>query len=257
MTALPFLRDHGKIQPGHHVLTNGASGAVGSSAVQLARSFGANVTGVCGPANAALVRSLGADTVIDYTQEDFTRTAPTYDLILDTVGNGSFARSKAVLKPGGVYVTTVLTLASYPHMLWTARIGNKRAIIAYSNFRPASEKASDLHILRSLVEAGMLRPVIDRCFPLAQAAERTGASKRGARRATWSSRWSTRTDAQHSGAVGGEERADGAIKALGCWMANTSAEVSAAIAGQTADHAPGNLRETLSPGWNILRTGAY
>ena len=90
---------------------------------------------------------------------------------IDTVGNGSFSRSKGALKPGGVYVTTVLTLAIYPHMLWTAKIGNKRAIIAYSNFRPASEKANDLLVLKSLVEAGTLKPVIDQCFLMAQAAE--------------------------------------------------------------------------------------
>jgi NADPH:quinone reductase-like Zn-dependent oxidoreductase len=171
LTALPFLRDHGRIQPGHNVLINGASGAVGSSAVQLARSFGAEVTGVCSPTNVALVQSLGADTVIDYTNEDFTQTGQTYDLVLDTVGNSSFSRIKEVLKPGGIYVTTVLTATIYPQMLLTARIGNKRAIIAYSNFRPASEKANDLLVLKSLVEAGTLKPVIDQCFPLAEAAE--------------------------------------------------------------------------------------
>jgi threonine dehydrogenase-like Zn-dependent dehydrogenase len=94
LTALPFLRDQGKLQPGHHVLINGASGAVGSSAVQLAKSFGAAVTGVCGPMNVALVRPLGADTVIDYTKADFTQPVQTYDLIFDTVGNGSFSRCK-------------------------------------------------------------------------------------------------------------------------------------------------------------------
>jgi len=171
LTALPFLRDQGKIQPGDHVLINGASGAVGSSAVQLAKSFGAVVTGVCGPLNVDLVRSLGADTVIDYSQEDFTQAGQTYDLILDMVGNGSFSRSKGVLQPGGNYVTTVLTPTIYPHMLWTAKVGNKRAIITYSNFRPAREKANDLRILTSLVEAGTLKPVIDQCFPLTQAAE--------------------------------------------------------------------------------------
>ena len=171
LTALPFLRDQGKIQPGHHVLINGASGAVGSSAVQLAKAFGAIVTGVCSTANVELVRSLGADTVIDYTKSDFTQTGQTYDLIFDTVGNGSFSRGKGVLKPGGIYVTTVLTLAIYPHMLWTAKIGDKRAIIAYSNFRPASEKAKDLLVLKALVEAGSLKPIIDRCFPMDQTVE--------------------------------------------------------------------------------------
>jgi NADPH:quinone reductase-like Zn-dependent oxidoreductase len=171
LTALPFLRDQGKVQSGHHVLINGASGAVGASAVQLAKAFGAIVTGVCSTANVELVRSLGADTVIDYTKADFTQTGQTYDLVFDTVGNGSFSHCKGVLKPGGIYVTTVLTLAIYPQMLWTAKIGNKRAIIAYSNFRPASEKAKDLLVLKSLVEAGTLKPVIDQCFPMAQAAE--------------------------------------------------------------------------------------
>ena len=171
LTALPFLRDRGKIQPGHHVLINGASGAVGTSAVQLAKSFGADVTGVCGPMNVDLVRTLGADTVIDYTKADFTQMGQSYDLIFDTVGNQSFSRGKGVLNPGGVYVTTVLTLAIYPHMLWTAKIGDKRAIIAYSNFRPSSEKAKDLLVLKALVEAGTLKPVIDQCFPMTQAAE--------------------------------------------------------------------------------------
>jgi NADPH:quinone reductase-like Zn-dependent oxidoreductase len=171
LTALPFLRDQGKIQPGHHVLINGASGAVGSAAVQLAKAFGAIVTGVCSTANVELVRSLGADTVIDYTKADFTQTGQTYDLIFDTVGNGSFSRSKGVLKPGGIYVTTVLTLAIYPHMLWTAKIGDKRAIIAYSNYRPASEKAKDLLVLKELTEAGSLKPIIDRCFPMDQTVE--------------------------------------------------------------------------------------
>ena len=171
LTALPFLRDQGKIQPGHHVLINGASGAVGASAVQLAKAFGAIVTGVCSTANVELVRSLGADTVIDYTKADFTQTEQTYDLIFDTVGNGSFSRCKGVLKPGGIYLTTVLTLAIYPHMLWTAKIGDKRAIIAYSNFRPASEKAKDLLVLKELTEAGSLKPIIDRCFPMDQTVE--------------------------------------------------------------------------------------
>ena len=135
------------------------------------RAFGAIVTGVCSTANVELVRSLGADTVIDYTKADFTQTGQTYDLIFDTVGNSSFSRCKGVLKPGGIYLTTVLTLAIYPHMLWTAKIGDKRAIIAYSNFRPASEKAKDLLVLKALTEAGSLKPIIDRCFPMDQTVE--------------------------------------------------------------------------------------
>ena len=171
LTALPFLRDRGKLQPGDHVLINGASGAVGASAVQLAKAFGAQVTAVCGPRNVELVKSLGADAVIDHTREDFTRLGQTYDLIFDTVGTSSFARSTGSLTPEGIYLTTVLALATYPQMLWTAKRGGKRAIIAFSNFRPAREKANDLGVLAALTEAGTLRPVIDGYYSLAQAAE--------------------------------------------------------------------------------------
>ena len=139
--------------------------------MQLAKSFGANVTGVCGPTNVDLVRALGADTVIDYTKEDFTQNGQTYDLILDTVGSISFSRCKGSLKHGGIYLTTVLTLAMYPQMLWTSKIGSKKARIAFSNFRPASEKTADLLVLKELTEAGKLRPVIDGCYPMEQVAE--------------------------------------------------------------------------------------
>jgi NADPH:quinone reductase-like Zn-dependent oxidoreductase len=171
LTALPFLRDQGKMQPGHHVLINGASGAVGSSAVQLAKAFGAEVTAVCGSSNLELVRSLGADTVIDYRQQDFTQSGQTYDMIFDTVGNRSFAQCRSSLRDEGIYVTTILTLAAYPQMLWTTRFGRKKARIAFSNFRPAREKVEDLLVLTTLTATGKLIPVIDRRFPMAQAAE--------------------------------------------------------------------------------------
>ena len=170
-TALYFLRDKANIQSGQSVLINGASGSVGTAAVQLARYFGANVSGVCSTANLELVKSLGADTVIDYTKEDFTKTGQTYDIIFDAVGKSSFSRCRSSLTPSGVYLTTVPSLAIYPQMLWTSKIGGKRAIIAAAGLRPSSEKTKGLVFLKELIEAGEITPVIDRSYPLKQTAE--------------------------------------------------------------------------------------
>lgn len=171
LTALPFLRDKGKIERGQTVLINGASGAVGTSAVQLAKYFGAVVTGVCSTTNVELVRSLGADEVIDYTREDFTGTDETYDIIFDAVGKSSFSRCRGALKPGGIYLTTVPTPAIAWQMLWTSKVGGKRAVFAATGLRPAKEKAKDLLFLKELCEAGALKPVIDRRYPMEQAAD--------------------------------------------------------------------------------------
>ena len=171
LTALPFLRDNGNIQKGQKVLINGASGSIGTFAVQLARYYGAEVTGVCSTTNLELVKSLGANRVIDYTQEDFTQNGQTYDIIFDTVGKSSFSKCKNALKPGGIYLTTVITPVILPQMLWTSKIGSKKAIIAFTGLRPASEKTKDLIFLNELIEAGKIKVVIDRHYPLAQAAE--------------------------------------------------------------------------------------
>jgi NADPH:quinone reductase-like Zn-dependent oxidoreductase len=171
LTALPFLRDNGKVERGQRVLINGASGAVGTSAVQIARYFGAHVIGVCSTTNVELVKSLGADEVIDYTREDFTRTGQTYDVIFDAAGKSSFSRCRGSLTPGGIYLTTVPTLAIIPQMLWTSKIGRKRAIIAFTGLRAAKEKAKDLVVLRELCEAGKLKPVIGGRYRLEQTAE--------------------------------------------------------------------------------------
>ena len=171
LTALPFLRDQGKIQRGHRILINGASGAVGASAVQLAKAFGADVTGVCGPTNVELVRSLGADTVIDYTRKTLPSTGQTYDIIFDAVGKSSFSRCKGSLKSGGVYLATVPSLALYAHVLWTAKLGGKKARVAATGLRPPSEKAKDLRYLSDLTEAGTLKPTVDRSYPMAQVAD--------------------------------------------------------------------------------------
>ena len=171
LTALPFLRDTGNIQSGQKVLIYGASGSVGTAAVQLASYFGAEVTGVCSTTNLELVKSLGADKVIDYTKEDFTKSGQTYDIIFDTVGKFSFSRGKSSLKQRGVYLEAALTPAILPQMLWTSKIGSKKAMIAFTGLRPASERSKDLIILKELIEAGKFQAVIDRRYPLEQIAE--------------------------------------------------------------------------------------
>ena len=171
LTALPFLRDKGRIQSGQSVLINGASGAVGTGAVQLAKHFGAEVTGVCSTKHLDLVRSLGADEVIDYTTQDFTGTGETYDIIFDAVGKSSFSRCRGSLKEHGVYLTTVPSLAIFPQMLWTSKIGSRRAAIALTGLRPPREKVKDLVLCGELMGTGDIRPVIDRSYRLEQAAE--------------------------------------------------------------------------------------
>ena len=171
LTALPFLRDKGHIQNGQKILVNGASGSVGTAAVQLGKYFGAEVTGVCGTANVELVKSLGADKVIDYSKEDFSKSGQTYDIIFDAVGKSSFSRCKSSLKQGGVYLTTFPSPAILLQALWTARIGGKRAKFAATGLRSASEKIKDLIFLKGLVEAGKFKSVLDKRYPLEQTAE--------------------------------------------------------------------------------------
>ncbi len=171
LTALPFLRDKGKIQSGQTVLIYGASGSVGTAAVQLARYFGAKVTGVCSTANLEWVKSLGADHVIDYTQEDFSENGKTYDIIFDTVGKIPFTECKGSLKDDGIYLTTVPTPAIMLQALWTAKSGSKRAKFVAAGLRPAREKIKDLVFLTELIEAGKIKAIIDRCYPLEQMAE--------------------------------------------------------------------------------------
>jgi len=171
LTALPFLRDGGQIRSGQKVLVNGASGAVGTYAVQLAKYFGAEVTGVCSTRNLELVKSLGAEEVIDYTQEDFTKNGLTYDIIFDAVAKSSFSRCKNSLTPEGVYLLTVPGLPILLQMLWTSRIGRKKAKIMFASMRPPGEKTKDLTFLKELSEAGKIKAVIDRRYPLEQTAE--------------------------------------------------------------------------------------
>lgn len=164
-TALFFLRDKGKTQRGEKVLVIGASGSIGTYAVQLAKHLGAAVTGVCSGRNADLVRSLGADDVIDYTREDFTGSGRRYDVVFDTVGRSSFAACRGSLTTAGRYLATT-GLVNYPLAAWTAVRRGPRVITGMS-----VEKTAALAFLRDLIEAGRLRIVIDRRYPLAQAVD--------------------------------------------------------------------------------------
>lgn len=165
ITALHFLRK-GKIQSGQKVLIYGASGSVGTFAVQLAKHFGADVTGVCSTANVELVKSLGADRVIDYTKEDFTRLGDTYDIIFDTVGKSPLSASLRSLKTGGSYLQAAAGPGLLVRTLWAAKRSDKAAVGG-----TAFPKAEDLNYLNELVEAGKIRPVIDRSYPLEQMVE--------------------------------------------------------------------------------------
>ena len=171
LTALPFLRDKGNIQSGQTVLIYGASGSVGAAAVQLAKYYGTEVTGVCSTTNLEWVKSLGADQVIDYTQEDFTKNGKTYDIIFDTVGKCSFYKCKDALTDEGIFLTTVPTPTGILNaILPTKRSGKKVGFMA-AGLRSAREKIKDLVFLTELIEAGKIKPVIDRCYPLEQIAE--------------------------------------------------------------------------------------
>lgn len=165
-TALRFLRNKGKLARGEKVLIVGASGAVGSAAVQLAKHFGAQVTGVCGPTNVALVKSIGADRVIDYTREDFTRGGERYDVILVTAGALPFSRCKDSLTERG---RLLLVVAGLPEMLeipWAALTSRKKVFAG-----PVEGTAEDLALLEQLAQSGAFKPVIDRCFPLERIVE--------------------------------------------------------------------------------------
>ena len=177
LTALHFLRDKARLQPGQKVLVYGASGGVGTAAVQLARYFGAHVSGVCSTANLELVKSLGAETVFDYTREDFTASEETYDIIFDTVGKTSFAHCRPSLKEQGVYLATVFRLPDLAQMLWTSLVGGRRILCSV-----APDGMDDLPLLGELVEAGKFRAVIDRRYPLEQAAEAHRYAEQGHKR---------------------------------------------------------------------------
>jgi NADPH:quinone reductase-like Zn-dependent oxidoreductase len=172
-TALQALRDKARIQAGHEVLINGASGGVGTFAVQIAKSFGATVTGVCSTRNVDIVRSLGADEVVDYTRDDITRTGRRFDVIFDIAGNHSLRACRRMLKPTGTYVLVGAPKGRWvrpvPRLLNTvvlSLVGRRRMVGFLAN-----ANKSDLLALKELLEAGKLRPVIDRRYTLSEVPE--------------------------------------------------------------------------------------
>jgi NADPH:quinone reductase-like Zn-dependent oxidoreductase len=176
-TALQLLRDHGKVQPGQRVLINGASGGVGTFAVQIARAFGAEVTGVCSTGNVEMVRSIGADHVIDYTREDFTRGGQRYDFILDNVGNHSLSDTRRVLSPTGRLQSNNGTSGGR----WFGTTGTviKTAVVSRFVRQQAGPSIKfpnreDLVALKELIEAGKVTPVIDGTYPLSGTPEAIG-----------------------------------------------------------------------------------
>jgi NADPH:quinone reductase-like Zn-dependent oxidoreductase len=171
MTALPFLRDAARLRSGQRILINGASGSVGSAAVQIAHGLGAHVTAVCSEANAELVRSIGADDVVDYAREDFTSAQNRYDVIFDAVGKSSFVRARRALTGNGIYLTTVPTLAIMVRRAITANSTRKRAGIVFAGLLSTAEAKRNIAEISALVTAGTIVPVIDRTFPVAEIAE--------------------------------------------------------------------------------------
>lgn len=184
LTALQGLRDTGHLRPGQKVLINGAAGGLGTFAVQIAKSLGAQVTAVCSTRNVAMVQSLGADLVIDYTQEDFTQAGIQYDLLLDNVGNRTLSALRRALTPHGR-----CALAGAPKELWAVFARLLQAYV-WSPFLPqkftffiAKVKKDDLATLSELMKSGKVTPVIDKCYPLSAAAEAIAYVEQGHARA--------------------------------------------------------------------------
>jgi NADPH:quinone reductase-like Zn-dependent oxidoreductase len=165
LTALNLLRKV-NIQSGQRVLIIGASGSIGSAAVQLAKFYEAQVTGICGTPRLEYVKALGADNVIDYTKEDFTQNSESYDLIFDILGKSSFLQCKSKLKKSGIYLLASFKLPQLLQMLRTRFIGEKKVICAMSG-----EKREDIYLIKELLEAGKIKAIIDRSYTLGQTVE--------------------------------------------------------------------------------------
>ena len=174
ISALYFLKIKGNIQREQRVLINGASGGVGVFAVQLGKYFGTEVTGVCSTKNVDLVKSLGADRVIDYTKEDFTKEKnQKYDIIFDAVGKSTFSKCKKILKNGGVYLHTVPSYKLFIQMFWTSKFGKKKVVTGIA------DNGNDLVLLKELVETNKLQVIIDRTYPLEQVVDAHAYADKG------------------------------------------------------------------------------
>jgi NADPH:quinone reductase-like Zn-dependent oxidoreductase len=173
--ALQGLRDAGQIAPGQHVLVNGASGGLGTFAVQIAKAYEAEVTGVCSTRNLDMVRSLGTDHIIDYTREDFTQTGQRYDLIFDVVAVRTFPDCVRALKPRGIYVTTAFSPLLALAGLWYSMIGNRKMV----PLPPKPPNKTDLVLMKELLEAGKVTPVIDRRYTLRELPDALRYLKKG------------------------------------------------------------------------------
>lgn len=171
LTSINFLQELADIRPGQRVLINGASGSLGTAAVQIARYLGAEVTGVCSARNTGLVLSLGAHHVIDYAQTDFTQSDEAYDIIYDTVGKSSFTACRKALTPSGQYLSPVMKGRLLWDMLWTGINGKQKAKFAASGLKKAPELRTLLQTLIAIWQEGKLRAIIDRQYPLERAAE--------------------------------------------------------------------------------------
>lgn len=171
ITVMNFLKGLGKIQKNHKVLINGASGGLGTFAIQIAKHFGGEVTGVCSTNNVALVKFLGADNVIDYTIADFTKSGEQYDIIFDTVGKRSFSECKNSLTKNGVYLSAVLDLTLFMEMIWTSLFSGKKVKSSATGMLPVQERLNYFIELKELLETGKIKTVIDTCYPLSQVAE--------------------------------------------------------------------------------------
>jgi NADPH:quinone reductase-like Zn-dependent oxidoreductase len=165
LTALNFLKHKAGIQEGQHVVIYGASGSVGTASIQVAKAYGTTVTAICSSANFDLVRSLGADFAIDYRQENFTENGSTYDIIFDTVGKLSFSRCKNSLTPTGIYLDAG-DIGTFIPMIWTSLFDGRKAILATTYTRSAEANLADLQTLKTLVEQGSFRAVIDKRYSL-------------------------------------------------------------------------------------------
>jgi len=166
LTSISFLKDIGNIRPGQKILINGASGSLGSAAVQLAKEFGAEVTGVCSTSNIDLVKDFGADHVIDYTKIDFTKESARYDIIYDTVGTLSFSNCKKALTSEGLYMSPVLGMALLFQMIRTGISGGKKAKFSATGLRPVAELNILFKELKELLQKGALKTWIDKSYPL-------------------------------------------------------------------------------------------